>query len=86
MARLVRLGITGLTDMSDLGARLNPPPADEYEVELDVMAEVRGYFKVTYKVRLLSIVFLPVVVETTGCFSGLRIQYPWRLTMRSCSR
>lgn len=30
-------------------AKLNPP--DEYETELRVMAEVRGYFQVSYKVR-----------------------------------
>ncbi len=34
----------------DLG-KLNP--ADQYEVELKVMADVRGYFQVAYKVRSL---------------------------------
>lgn len=34
-------------------------PADEYETELKVMAEVRGYFKVSYKVR-----DIPAIIET----------------------
>ena len=36
-------------DVTDLG-KLNPP--DEYEEELQVMAEVRAYFQVAYKVRV----------------------------------
>lgn len=47
LAMLAELGYVGLT-AEDLG-KLNPP--DEYETELEVMAEVRGYFQVTYKVR-----------------------------------
>lgn len=47
LAGLAELGYTGLTK-DDLG-KLNPP--DEYETELKVMAEVRGYFQVAYKVR-----------------------------------
>lgn len=44
---LADIGHTGL-NAEDLG-KLNPP--DEYETELRVMAEVRGYFQVSYKVR-----------------------------------
>lgn len=47
LALLAELGLTGLTK-EDLG-KLNPP--DEYEAELKIMAEVRGYFQVSYKVR-----------------------------------
>ena len=43
---LVGLGYSQV-GVKDLG-KLNPP--DEYENELRVMAEVRGYFKVAYKV------------------------------------
>lgn len=39
----------GALRLEDLG-KLNPP--DEYEEELRVMAEVRGYFQVSYKVRI----------------------------------
>lgn len=46
LAGLASIGYTGLTE-EDLG-KLNPP--DEYETELQVMAEVRGYFQVSYKV------------------------------------
>ncbi|RDB17526.1 Interferon-induced GTP-binding protein Mx2 [Hypsizygus marmoreus] len=45
LASLAELGYTGLTE-EDLG-RLNPP--DEYETELQVMAEIRGYFQIAYK-------------------------------------
>jgi len=48
LATLAEIGYTGLTKES-LGV-LKPP--DEYETELKVMAEVRGYFKVSYKVRI----------------------------------
>jgi hypothetical protein len=44
---LASIGYPGLS-AEDLG-KLNPP--DEYETELRVMAEVRGYFQVSYKVR-----------------------------------
>jgi hypothetical protein len=47
LALLAEAGYTGL-NAEDLG-KLNPP--DEYETELHVMAEVRGYFQVSYKVR-----------------------------------
>jgi hypothetical protein len=47
LALLADVGYTGL-NAEDLG-KLNPP--DEYETELHVMAEVRGYFQVAYKVR-----------------------------------
>lgn len=46
MSLLAKLGHNQLK-LEDL-AKLNPP--DEYENELQVMAEVRGYFKVSYKV------------------------------------
>jgi hypothetical protein len=47
-AALAELGYTGLSK-EDLG-KLNP--SDEYETELKVMAEVRGYFQVAYKVSI----------------------------------
>lgn len=43
---LARVGHAGLKE-EDLG-RLHA--ADEYQTEMDVMAEVRGYFQVSYKV------------------------------------
>ena len=46
MASLAELGYRNITE-EDL-VRLNPP--DEYETEMRVMAEVRGYFKVSFKV------------------------------------
>ena len=42
-------GISNLDDLAKL------KPGDEYEAELLVMAEVRGYFQVAYKVRSESI-------------------------------
>lgn len=45
LALLAKLGYTGL-NADDLG-KLNPP--DEFEEELQVMAEVRAYFHVAYK-------------------------------------
>lgn len=47
LALLAEMGYAGLT-AEDLG-KLNPP--DQYEAELQVMAEVRAYFQVAYKVR-----------------------------------
>jgi hypothetical protein len=47
LSALASLGYTGLTE-EDLPKLLQ---ADEYETELRVMAEVRGYFQVSYKVR-----------------------------------
>jgi hypothetical protein len=47
LSALAELGYHGLTS-EDLG-KLNPP--DIYETEMEVMAKVRGYFQVTYKVR-----------------------------------
>lgn len=45
LAGLARLGFTGLSaaDLSKLR------PVDDFEEELEVMAEVRAYFKVAYK-------------------------------------
>jgi hypothetical protein len=48
LAMLAERGFTSLT-IADLG-KLNPP--DEFETELRIMAEVRGYFQVAYKVRI----------------------------------
>jgi hypothetical protein len=47
LAHLAKLGFAGLTE-DDLG-KLRP--TDEYENELRVMAEVRAYWHVAYKVR-----------------------------------
>lgn len=52
LANLTKLGYTGVSEV-DLG-KLNPP--DIYEEELQVMAEVRAYFQVAYKVRPLPMV------------------------------
>ena len=49
IAALAKLGYVGLTP-DDLG-KLHPP--DIYEEELEVMAEVRAYFQVAYKVCIL---------------------------------
>ena len=46
LALLAEIGYPGVVE-EDLG-KLNP--SDEYETELRVMAEVRGYFQVAYKV------------------------------------
>ena len=46
LAMLVEIGYSGITE-DDLG-RLNP--TDEFETELLVMAQIRGYFQVAYKV------------------------------------
>jgi len=48
LAALAERGLVGLT-IEDLG-KLNPP--DEFETELRIMAEVRGYFQVAFKVRI----------------------------------
>ncbi|EEB90163.1 hypothetical protein MPER_11669 [Moniliophthora perniciosa FA553] len=45
MSTLAKHGFTGFT-VDDL-EKLNP--TDEYEIEIQVMAEVRGYFQVAYK-------------------------------------
>ena len=46
LSGLAKLGYT--VSSTDLG-KLNPP--DIYEAELEVMAEVRAYFQVAYKVN-----------------------------------
>jgi hypothetical protein len=46
LAALAKMGYTGITQ-ADLGRLI---PADEYQRELQVMAEVRAYFQVAYKV------------------------------------
>ena len=50
LAALARLGFT--VKEEDLG-KLNPP--DEFQEELEVMAEVRAYFKVAYKVSTIAL-------------------------------
>ncbi|KAG6835134.1 hypothetical protein H0H93_004550 [Arthromyces matolae] len=45
IAALAALGFHGITE-ADFGKMI---PPDEYETEIQVMAEVRGYFQVTYK-------------------------------------
>lgn len=55
LAALAAAGYGGLTAES-LG-KLNPP--DEYATELQVMAEVRGYFQIAYKVREIDFEYLP---------------------------
>ncbi|GJE97016.1 P-loop containing nucleoside triphosphate hydrolase protein [Phanerochaete sordida] len=56
LAGLAKLGYTNI-DVADLG-KLVPP--DEYERELEVMAEVRAYFKVAYK-RVID--YVPLVID-----------------------
>lgn len=55
IALLTSAGYEGLK-VEDLG-KLHPP--DIYEREMDVMAEVRGYFQVSYKVRTEPPFFSP---------------------------
>ncbi|KAI0066060.1 P-loop containing nucleoside triphosphate hydrolase protein [Artomyces pyxidatus] len=45
LSQLAALGYTGLNS-EDLGRLIKP---DQYETEMEVMAEVRGYFQVAYK-------------------------------------
>lgn len=59
LAVLTKLGYKGLK-IEDLG-KLNPP--DEFEEELQVMAEVRAYFHVAYKVSRVHGVFVYVCDE-----------------------
>ncbi|PCH44638.1 hypothetical protein WOLCODRAFT_139118 [Wolfiporia cocos MD-104 SS10] len=56
IALLVKLGYVGVT-VEDLG-KLNPP--DEFEEELQVMAEVRAYFQVAYK-RVID--YVPLTID-----------------------
>ncbi|KAI0321975.1 P-loop containing nucleoside triphosphate hydrolase protein [Amylostereum chailletii] len=56
LAALAQVGYPGLV-AADLG-RLNKP--DEYETEMEVMAEVRAYFQVAYK-RIIDIV--PALID-----------------------
>lgn len=54
LAFLVQAGLpVGYLDSTELLGKLMPP--DEYETELRVMAEVRGYFQVAYKVSFLPL-------------------------------
>ncbi|KAH0580123.1 hypothetical protein H2248_002929 [Termitomyces sp. 'cryptogamus'] len=45
LAALAALGYRGITE-ADFGKMI---PPDEYETEIQVMAEIRGYFQITYK-------------------------------------
>jgi hypothetical protein len=56
LATLARVGYAGTTE-ADLGRLI---PADGYQRELQVMAEVRAYFQVAYKVRTLKIFLFDV--------------------------
>ncbi|KAI9058586.1 hypothetical protein FKP32DRAFT_1581292 [Trametes sanguinea] len=56
LAALAKLGFAGLTE-TDLG-KLNK--ADEYEEELQLMAEVRAYFQVAYK-RVID--YVPLTID-----------------------
>ncbi|CCL98324.1 uncharacterized protein FIBRA_00318 [Fibroporia radiculosa] len=56
LAALAKAGFIGLTT-DDLG-KLNPP--DEFEDELNVMAEVHGYFQVSYK-RVID--YVPMCID-----------------------
>lgn len=50
---LVQAGLSGASlNPTELLGKLTPP--DEFEKELKVMAEVRGYFQVAYKVGLIA--------------------------------
>ncbi|KAH9928963.1 P-loop containing nucleoside triphosphate hydrolase protein [Fomitopsis serialis] len=62
LSALAKLGYTGLT-ADDLG-KLHPP--DEYEEELNVMAEVRAYFQVSYK-RIID--YIPLAIDHTFLFA-----------------
>ncbi|KAF9459501.1 P-loop containing nucleoside triphosphate hydrolase protein [Collybia nuda] len=70
LASLAELGYIGLTT-TDLG-KLNP--TDEYESELQVMAEVRGYFQIAYKriidnvPSLIDLVFVKPVGKELQAF------------------
>jgi hypothetical protein len=69
LAGLAKLGYTGLR-VEDLGKLVK---VDEYENELEVMAEVRAYFKVTYKVCAsylysgFAVVAVPSVADYDRC-------------------
>ncbi|KAF7800197.1 hypothetical protein EIP86_011444 [Pleurotus ostreatoroseus] len=63
LAALARFGISGLS-ASDVLGKLNPP--DEYQEEIEVMAEVRAYFKVTYK-RIID--FVPLTIDHEFLFA-----------------
>jgi len=70
LAALAEIGYVGLSK-DDLG-KLNPP--DEYETELKVMAEIRGYFQVSYKriidnvPSLIDLKFIKAVGEELQSF------------------
>ena len=59
LALLTKLGYKGLK-VEDLG-KLNPP--DEFEEELQVMAEVRAYFHVAYKVSQVSSLKFVIITD-----------------------
>lgn len=85
LAALARLGFSGIS-AEDFGM-LNPP--DEYEKEMELMAEVRAYFQVSYKVCNYG---SPVSKSLCVCHSlDLKpcreslTTFPWPLIMNSCS-
>jgi hypothetical protein len=69
LAALADIGFTNLSK-DDLG-KLNP--VDEYERELKMMASVRGYFQVSYKV---GVCYLSVTCIDGPACRGLSIMCP----------
>ncbi|KAJ7593810.1 P-loop containing nucleoside triphosphate hydrolase protein [Mycena floridula] len=65
LAALAKIGYSGLT--ADDLPKLLPP--DEYETEIHVMAEVRGYFQVAYK-RIIDIVPSAIDYKFVRCVSA----------------
>ncbi|KAG6862119.1 hypothetical protein C0995_005931 [Termitomyces sp. Mi166 len=65
LAALAALGYHGITE-ADFGKMV---PPDEYETEIQVMAEVRGYFQITYKrvidtiPSLIDLLFVRAIAE-----------------------
>lgn len=83
MASLAKLGYTGIT-VENLG-QLIPP--DEYEEELEVMAEVRGYFQVSYKVKAFipqSSAACPLMRNLFTHLRGSLTIFLWPLITISC--
>ncbi|KAH8092248.1 P-loop containing nucleoside triphosphate hydrolase protein [Cristinia sonorae] len=70
LSLLVKLGYTNTT-VADFG-KLVPP--DVYEREMDVMAEVRAYFHVSYKRMIDSI---PMTIDSMLLFAFARELQPW---------
>lgn len=78
LASLAELGYRGLST-TDLG-KLNP--TDEYETELQVMSEVRGYFQIAYKVRSSpSSRFVLFIITHRKCSASSTMSLP---SLTSC--